>query len=401
MRRTARAIIAIGVTIVSAERAIAQNGGEHVLPVRRDARDAVFKAFEHYQVVLLGEVHWSVAEHKFIDGVLYDPRLPATVRDIAVEFANASYQPLIDRYVAGAEVPADSLRQIWQNVIVPMAWDSPLYATFFRTVREVNRKLPVDQKLRVVALDPPIRWAEVRNTDDIPRKWGYRDPVWFEVLDREVLLRHRKALVICGALHIIRRDPATGFLPAPIERAGLGDALDQRYPGAAYSIYPLLGTDGRLVNMWRPNGLGEIKGTTVGARTSHDLLPGSLTIFRMVDGKRVPHQLQENEYPPIEALVSAVAFYGSGELTQPDVRSFRDPAYVAELHRRSAIVQPMFGQDLDSRIDDRARLACAGSRKGAAKPGVKGGCGLEPAAHRRSIHKISFAELRFEIPLLL
>ncbi len=370
----ARAILAVSFIMVPPESAMAQPGGAGALPPRQDARDAVFKAFEQHQVVLLGEVHWNIAEHQFIRTVLTDPRLPATVRDIAVEFANASYQPVIDRYIAGGDVPADSLRQVWQNVIVPMAWDSPLYATFFRTVRDVNRKLPADRKLRVVALDPPIHWDDVRKTDDIPRQWGYRDPMWFEILDREVLLRGRKALVICGGLHIIRRDPVTGFLPAPIEQAGLGDALDQRYPGAAYSIFPLVGTGGRLVNMWRPNGLGEVKGTSAGARSSHDLLPGSITIFRMVDGKRVPHQLEEKAYPPIESLVSAIAFYGSSDLTQADVTSYRDSAYVAELHRRSAIVQPMFGQDLDSLIDARARLACGRSRKRTASPGSGGRC---------------------------
>lgn len=344
--------------------------GRHA-PVRRDARDAVFQAFVNHQVVLLGEVHWNIDEHRFLEQLLHDPRLPGTIRDIAVEFANSNYQPLIDRYVAGEDVPLDSLRQVWQNSLVPLAWDSPLYPKFFRMVRDLNRTLPKSRQLRIVAMDPPIRWDEVHATEDIPRKWGYRDPVWFDILDKEVLSQHRKGLVICGALHIIRRDPATGFLPAALDRAGLRDALDQRYPSAAYSIYPLLGPERELVGAWQPAGLGDVSGTSLGARSSHVLLPGSLTIFRMVDGKRVPHQIDEKEYPMIEELVDAVAYYGSASGTPADVTSYRDPAYVAELHRRSAIVQPMFGQNLDPLIESRARAACAGSKRAPKK--LKGG----------------------------
>src|SRR5882724_9485620 len=101
-------------------------------------------------VVLLGEVHWNVDEHRFLEQLLHDPRLPGTIRDIAVEFANSSYQPMIDRYVAGEEVPLDSLRQVWQNVLVPLAWDSPLYPKFSRAVRNLNRTLPKSRWLRIV-----------------------------------------------------------------------------------------------------------------------------------------------------------------------------------------------------------------------------------------------------------
>ena len=42
------------------------------------------------------------------------------------------------------------------------------------------------RRFRVIALDPPIDWSKMTSADDFPRKWGYRDPVWFETLEREV-----------------------------------------------------------------------------------------------------------------------------------------------------------------------------------------------------------------------
>ena len=326
----------------------------------RGALDAILAAFANHRVVLLGEIHGSVAQHRLIQRLLRDPRLPAAVSDIAVEFANSRYQPLIDRYVSGETVPADSLALAWRNAIVPLAWDAEVYPAFFRAVREVNQRLPAGRRLRVVALDPPIAWDAVHTAADIPRPWGYRDPVWLEILEREVLARGRKALVIAGGLHVIRRDPVTSFGPAALDRAGLGDALAQRYPGQVYVTYPVVGdgTLARSMRRLRPGTLVEVGGTSLGARSSHLLLPGNVTVFTMVDGKRVPRVLPEATYPPIERLIDALVYYGRDTATAPRVLSaYRDSTWVAELHRRSSVVQPIFGQDLDPVIDSLARAA--------------------------------------------
>jgi hypothetical protein len=326
----------------------------------RGALDAILAAFANHRVVLLGEIHGSVAQHRLIQRLLRDPRLPAAVSDIAVEFANSRYQPLIDRYVSGETVPADSLAFAWRNAIVPLAWDAEVYPAFFRAVREVNQRLPAGRRLRVVALDPPIAWDAVHTAADIPRPWGYRDPVWLEILEREVLARGRKALVIAGGLHVIRRDPVTSFGPAALDRAGLGDALAQRYPGQVYVTYPVVGdgTLARSMRRLRPGTLVEVGGTSLGARSSHLLLPGNVTVFTMVDGKRVPRVLPEATYPPIERLIDALVYYGRDTASAPRVLSaYRDSTWVAELHRRSSVVQPIFGQDLDPVIDSLARAA--------------------------------------------
>jgi hypothetical protein len=337
----------------------------------RDALRAVLGAFDTHSAVLLGEVHYSVAEHQFIQRLIHDPGFPGRINDIAVEFANARYQPIIDRYIAGEHVPADSMRQVWENAIVPMAWDYPLYPQFFSAVRAINRTLPRDKRIRVLALDPPIPWDHIHATADIPRKWGYRDPAWVEVLEREVFARRRKVLVICGGVHLFRLDPTASFHSAPIERAGLGDALTQLHPGVVYSIFPVIGVDGigALTRGWPQQSLADIAGTTIGAQTSHILLPGNLVVFAMVNGQRVPRALNEAEFPSIEHMVDALAYYGPDtSLTPRVVTSYRDSAYVAELHRRSAIVQPMFGQDLDSTIDSLAIVACKRYACGHKKP---------------------------------
>ena len=334
-------------------------------PLRpRPALDAVFQAFDRHSIVLLGEVHWNAQQHRFIQRLLHDPRLPLAINDVAVEFGNSLYQPLIDRYVAGETVPLDSLRLAWRNTTQVLAWDRPIYADIYAAVRAVNRKLPPAKRIRVVALDPPIEWRSVNEADQFPRLWGYRDPVWFATLDREVLSKGRKVLVISGALHILRRDPPD-FQPRTFDRLGLGDAIAQRYPQAAYRIYPVIGhkASARVAPSWPRETLIDVKGTTIGSQSSQLLWPSSVTMFRKVNGKSEPFVLQEKDFPPIESLIDAMLYYGTDTTsTQLPVAQYRDCEYLAELRRRNQILLPVFGQEQRPLIDSLASRAVKSSR---------------------------------------
>ena len=330
-------------------------------PEARAGTDSVVAAFDKYQVVLLGEVHWNAQQHRFIQELLRDPRLPRKIDDIAIEAGNSLYQPIIDRYVGGDEVPRDSVQLAWRNTTQPLAWDRSIYSDIYETVREVNRKLPEARRIRLVALDPPIEWTNVTKPGDFPRLWGYRDPVWFETLDREVLSKRRKVLVIAGGLHILRRDPPD-FQPKGFDRVGLGDALAQRYPTAALRVYPATGT-GRLSRLvsGRPAGtMLRVRGTSLAARSSQVLWPSTVTMLRKVNGKTEPYTLSTKDFPPIGTLIDAIMYYGSDTVIAPlDVEQYRDCAYLTELRRRNELLLPVFGQDQGELITSLAKQAGA------------------------------------------
>ena len=44
-----------------------------------------------------------------------DPRITTVVNDIVVEFGNARYQDVMDRFVRGEEVPPEALRRVWED----------------------------------------------------------------------------------------------------------------------------------------------------------------------------------------------------------------------------------------------------------------------------------------------
>ena len=47
--------------------------------------------------------------------LIRDARFPRAVNDVDVQFGNARYQNVMDRFMAGENIPDDSLRQVWQT----------------------------------------------------------------------------------------------------------------------------------------------------------------------------------------------------------------------------------------------------------------------------------------------
>jgi hypothetical protein len=176
---------------------------------------------DHAIVALAGAGHGALRSHDFQVSLVKDARFAGTVNDIVVEFGNARYQDVIDRFVAGEDVPYDVFRQVWQNTTVASAlWDAPIYEEFFRTVRAVNASLPRARRLRVLLGDPPIDWNEVHTPQDIERWAVDRDRHPAQVVEREVLAKHHRALLLYGAGHMWRKAG-----PAPDQPDGQFETL--------------------------------------------------------------------------------------------------------------------------------------------------------------------------------
>jgi hypothetical protein len=94
---------------------------------------ALIDAFQSHQLVALGDDgHGNEQVHALRVALVRDPRFAATVNDIVVEFGNAKYQDLMDRFLDGASVPDKFLRQVWQNTTMPNpVWDHWVYEEFF------------------------------------------------------------------------------------------------------------------------------------------------------------------------------------------------------------------------------------------------------------------------------
>ncbi len=139
------------------------------------------------------------------DLIFFLIRTPAffeKVNDIEVEFGNSLYQPMLDRYIAGKDVPFTEVQKVWRKDGQPAPGASAFVEQFFPLVRALNQKLPPGRRLRVLAGDPPVDWDQIKSTEDIIRL-VHRDASIAAVMEKEVLSKHRKALVLFGTFHLM------------------------------------------------------------------------------------------------------------------------------------------------------------------------------------------------------
>jgi hypothetical protein len=167
----------------------------------------ILKAFQSHPIVALGEgTHGNEQGHAFRLSLVRHPGFAGTVSDILVEFGDARYQDLIDRFMNGEDVPQSNLRHIWQDTTqANPLWDKPIYEEFFRAVRAVNVSVPQDRHIRVLLGDPPINWDDVRTAQDLSKAINERDQYAASLIQREVLAKKHRALVIYGDMHLTRR----------------------------------------------------------------------------------------------------------------------------------------------------------------------------------------------------
>jgi hypothetical protein len=197
-------------------------------PRSLDPISTIIEAFRTHTIVALNDDHGEERCSAFRISLIRDPRFIETVNAIVVEFGNSKYQAVIDAFVSGDSVSEQKLRAVWQDTTTPRAvWDRPIYEEFFRAVRGVNAGRPANRQLRVLLGDPPIDWQHVRTLADLRKSSNGRSIFPAELIAREVIAKHRRALVIYGGLHLMRQN---------LQGENLIERLDTHAPGTAFVV---------------------------------------------------------------------------------------------------------------------------------------------------------------------
>lgn len=320
--------------------------------VALDAIEAVIDATSEHQLVALGEYHQMQEWHEFMQELLHRREFTDNVDDLVVEFGNALYQDVADRFLLDLEpVAFPELSQIWRNTIGGrVLWDAPVYEQFFATVHEVNTLVPRDQRLRVLLGDPDVDFGNVQSAMDSSEldKGMDRDAFFADVVEREVIARGRHAILIAGADHLRRGVHSNAGPDVP----NVATLLDREHPGMLFITYPLpfeyVAEVGRAVEedlaSWPRPSLAYLEGTWLGAQHVSDRAFDPDSTF--------------------EQQVDAVIWFGprtSLTASRADPAIYTSGNYADELRRRSAILSEYFGESIDY-IEEGLRLARSGPR---------------------------------------
>ena len=111
-------------------------------PTPEAAIPTILATFDRYEVVAMPAAHGMKDLDDFVLSLIRDPAFPVKVNDIAVECGNALYQPVLDRYIAGEDVPFTEARKAWRNTTQSMCSYSGFYEQLFLSFAPLIRNSP-------------------------------------------------------------------------------------------------------------------------------------------------------------------------------------------------------------------------------------------------------------------
>jgi hypothetical protein len=260
--RCLRAAAAVGVVLaMTSLPAQSPEGVRPAAPI--NALDGLLAAFGTHTIVALPDAHGSNRSHAFLLSLIRDPRFMRTVDDIVVEFGNARYQDVADRFVRGEDVPFESLRLVWRDSTQPsIAADFTHHEEFFRAVRAINAAAAGGRTLRVLLGDPPIDWSAVTNRDEHFKWIEMRTPHPAAVVQTQVIARRRRALLVYGTGHLQRRQVMANYEMDDWRAQTIVSLIELSGPTKVFTI---AGVSDRHVKGWTAPALATIRGTDLGA----------------------------------------------------------------------------------------------------------------------------------------
>jgi len=347
----------LAITVPSASQADAPNSrpANALNPVPMPATDAILSAFDKYEIVALPAAHGMKDLDDFLLALIRDPRLPQKINDIAVECGNSLYQPILDRYMAGENVPFTEVRKVWRNTTQPSCGIDGFYETFFPLVRAMNQWLPAGQRVRVLACDPPIDWDLIKTSQDFRTAIVQlsRDASISSVIEKEVLSRHRKALMLFGTFHVVHvHGTPAGF-------------FQNDYPNSTFVIADLGMFGTKLSSLsqnpfagWPDPSVALAKGTWLGALDLTHFYPPPDFVDQDCNYHRAFPKLLQG---PMENLVDAFLYLGPQDLRlsekiPADIVLAAD--YMKEWQRRQALPGSP-GRGFDAQAFDQQILSSA------------------------------------------
>lgn len=181
-----------------------------------NAVEATLQLFDTYPAVGIGEAHSLEELGDFYIELVHHPAFAQNVGNVVFEFGNSFFQPVIDKYLAGENVPYEEVKKAWTTTIAAGGPHevSVMYGQFYKAAKEVNSTLTKDKKIKIWLGDPPA------NPDDPPTysdaNFPDRDAFFAETVMHKVLAKGQKALLIIGAGHFMSGNSMLGGSSATV-----------------------------------------------------------------------------------------------------------------------------------------------------------------------------------------
>ena len=230
-------------------------------------------------------------------------------------------------------MPFTEARKVWRNTTQSACGRSGFFEQFFPLVRAINLKLPQGKRLRVLACDPLIDWDQVKSVQDGFKFFAHRDENIASVMEKEVLSKHRKALMLLGTFHLMHTPGAKNAVTI----------YEKDYPNRTFVISDFGLVDAPPISSeafaaWPVPSLALAKSTWLGALDLTHFYEPMTTIHEgdCAVHREFPKHLQK----PMSVLADAFLYLGPLDLElkeQVPAEIALDVDYRMELQRRDSL----------------------------------------------------------------
>jgi|GEM_PF-2897952 len=298
----------------------------------------IVNSLQEHWVVAIGENHGHLALHNKIIESLAKPQVGLIVDDIVVEFGNSLYQSVIDKYIDGEDISYSLVQPAFRNTVVSpnTVWDSPIYADFFKKIRNLNQTRQDGRKYRVVLGDTAVDWSLVKSRKDLIPFYN-RSKSIYEKVKTEVLKKGRRAILVAGGAHLTRRNMTHknkhGVTWAEVS---VVSRLELFYPNAVFVIRSLGKGRGLDHQKFVDTSLGSIL-LTKDPRVAN-VSANAMSTMKNMDG--TPFDAYGDA--TLSDIVDAVIYWGAETVEQfvePTNEVYLDDDYWNELNRRSILLR--------------------------------------------------------------
>ncbi|QIL88612.1 hypothetical protein GNX18_01625 [Microbulbifer sp. SH-1] len=239
-------LLALLFAIVNVPRVYAEDALTYLNRNGVDPESYIIQKFDRSDVVLLAEDHAVQNNLLFVQGLI--PKLyDAGVRNLGMEFGAWEDQETLDALLSAPAYDPQAARDLMYSYNV--AWPYREYQDMYRAAWAFNRGLPEGaEPFRILNLSYRYDWrhfgvGDARTPENMNAVFAKGTPDMYraEVIEREVLEKNQKILVLTGTVHAFSRFEMPVFNSwsdhfCDVVTWTLGNRLFQKYPDRVLSI---------------------------------------------------------------------------------------------------------------------------------------------------------------------
>jgi len=128
----------------------------------------ILEKLDEYDLILFDDaLHTSVEPFIFYQNLIQNADFQKRVKYIFLEVVSITQQPALDAYFNSETEDLKLLYPAFQNDFSGTGWPYKTYFDLLRSIWEVNSTLPAQDRFKVIAVNAPTYWSEIKTSEDL------------------------------------------------------------------------------------------------------------------------------------------------------------------------------------------------------------------------------------------